>query len=271
MTRLGRRRPLAPARFSSFAAASALLLVLPASGAEPTAEPAPIFADGFESGDYFEWSGARVGSSDETPPELAILSPARVLYNQPSPALELSFADADEGIAPGSFRLELDGVDLSAGCTVGESGASCPPPTLTPGAHRLSVVVWDRAGNRSVVERDVHLVLDVTAPELAITEPIFDVLYRPTISVRATFLDFESGVVRDSVRVHLDGNELSPTCGLSFTSVVCDPRTLFPGLHEVEVEALDAAGNRSTARHVFSLADDGTPPTLTVSTPEART
>ena len=236
-----------------------------------SAGPALIFSDGFEAGNYFSWSKARVGSSDTTPPDLSIVSPARVLYNDPSPSLEFSFSDTGDGIAPGSFKTVLDGVDLTPSCTVTASTASCPPPILTPGAHPLSATVWDLAGNRRVEDLTVHLVEDTIPPDLSITEPIFEILYRPQVEIRAGFLDFGSGIVRNSFLIQFDGVDITPTCGLSFTSALCDSLVLTPGPHVIQVEIEDAAGNRATATHNFSLVDDGTPPSLTISRPENRT
>lgn len=230
-----------------------------------------IFSNGFEAGNYFSWSRAFIGSADATPPELDILSPPRVLYNDPSPPLEFSFSDSGDGIAPGSFSVVLDGADLTGSCTVTASTASCPNPSLTPGAHPLVVTVWDLAGNRQREELEVHLVEDTAPPELSITDPVFEILYRPQIEIGAGFLDFESGIVRDSVRIFLNGTDLTSTCALSFTSARCDPVTLTPGPHEVQAEVEDAAGNRATVAHVFTLVDDVTPPSLTISRPENRT
>ncbi len=85
---------------------------------------------------------------DVAPPVLRIDSPSeRFLINQPAAPIALSFFDAGSAIDPGSLAVRLDGVDVTATCTVCSSGAVCPWPALAEGPHTVSAGIADAGGH----------------------------------------------------------------------------------------------------------------------------
>ncbi len=110
-----------------------------------------IFADGFEDGTFFQWTGAEFGASDQAPPEPFLESPeGPAIYNVDNTSISLGYFDMDSGIELTSLWLELDGVDLLPGCTVDGESATCPSGSLTLRGHDISASIWDQAGNRTL-------------------------------------------------------------------------------------------------------------------------
>ncbi|MDY7093752.1 MAG: carboxypeptidase regulatory-like domain-containing protein [Acidobacteriota bacterium] len=104
----------------------------------------PIFSDGFESGDTLAWSAVQVGDAPGAP-SLSFTAPVVVIFDQTRPSIQLSFDDPD-GVDLGSFRLTVDGIDQTAGCTLTATTADCLPPALTQGRHRLTAQIADVGG-----------------------------------------------------------------------------------------------------------------------------
>ncbi len=97
---------------------------------------------------------------DGAPPVLRIDSPSeRFLINQPAAPIALSFFDAGSAIDPGSLVVRLDGVDVTATCSVCSSGAVCPWPALTEGPHTVSAGIADAGGHAATASFPFDLLL----------------------------------------------------------------------------------------------------------------
>lgn len=100
------------------------------------------------------------------------------------------------------------------------------------------------------------------APGSVITDPT------PTVSValRDAPDPYETAVEPDSVRLWLDGVELTSVARINASAAVLEsPFVLADGDHTVAVSAADANGNRNATSWSFSI--DSTPPSLTVTSP----
>ncbi|MFY0405747.1 Ig-like domain-containing protein [Solicola sp. PLA-1-18] len=173
---------------------------------------------------------------------------------------------------PGARVRVLEGTAELCADTVGTSGTwSCTTTTLAPGAHTITAVQTDPAGNASVASTPVTYT--VTVPDT--TAPDAPVITTPTAGEQTadTTPTVEgSGEVGAVVTVREGATVLcTDTVGADgrWTCVV-DP-ALAPGSHTVTATQTDAAGNASPAspgRTFTVTAPDTTPPPVpTITSP----
>lgn len=99
-------------------------------------------------------------ADDTTPPTLQITAPSDAfVLNDPTPALAVTYADADSGVDLSSLRILLDGDALIATCTIGAASATCEAPPLTEGPHTVAAEIRDQAGNLATASRNFTLLL----------------------------------------------------------------------------------------------------------------
>ncbi|XXF76180.1 Ig-like domain-containing protein [Myxococcaceae bacterium GXIMD 01537] len=136
-----------------------------------------------------------------------------------------------------------------------------------PGAHTLVLTAVDEAGQRTETALDITVPKppDVKAPAVALTSPeAGGVSGQPSVEVRGTARD-EAGVKTLRFRVG-DGAFAEPEGILWEADTFRFTVPLSVGAHTVEVEALDAAGNRAVASAAIEVRDEQ-PPALTLKTP----
>ncbi|MBI1817096.1 MAG: Ig-like domain-containing protein [Deltaproteobacteria bacterium] len=84
---------------------------------------------------------------DDIAPRLSITAPSLpVIINETHPAISVAYDDAG-GLNLASFHVDVDGNDITAGCTVGPAAATCTAPTLAAGTHTITTLIRDLAGN----------------------------------------------------------------------------------------------------------------------------
>ncbi len=191
---------------------------------------------------------------DPTAPTLTILSPDQPSYLADPPAIALEYSDAGSGLDLGRVRLRIDSADLTATCSVGASGATCPPPALAEGAHTLVAEVADLAGNRVQSSRNFELeLLDRTPPTLTLLAPQGGVLLSGGVPrIEVSYQD-ASGIDLASLFVALDEAEVTASCQVEAAQAVCQPAALPAGEHLLRVELRDLEGNLATLAETFSL------------------
>ncbi len=126
---------------------------------------------------------------------------------------------------------------------------------LGDGPHVLTITIYDYAGNQATEE--ITLLVDNTAPEVAIEAPLNSSVVGGNISVSATVID--AGNV--SSRLLLDGAEEASSTGNAPVYLV-DTRGLADGPHNITVNASDAAGNTGWAS--ITVVVDNTAPTARI-------
>ena len=210
-------------------------------------------------------------TSDVTPPVVTLVSPAGTVYNDMAPTVEVAYSD-DTSVNTSSFTLTLDGVDVTANCTVGAASAVCTTSGLAQGTHTLVATVADGLGQSTSETFNFDLVLDTTPPSLAITAPTGTVMDDTTPAVSVTFSDDNSGVDTASLVVRVDGFDISGSCVLGTGTATCEPPALQDGDHTVTAQVADLAGNTATASGTFTLdlnLTDTVPPDLAITSPAA--
>jgi hypothetical protein len=254
---------------------------------------------------YTILGSAWVYVGDESLPKFGTPSPSVSGWtNGASGGKPLSFTVTDSGLGVSSLSLS-NGAEVlgTASLTCGPASSPCPRtwessengrPTLTysvaklpEGTNNLTLKALDPVGNTSTAAT-VQVKVDRVAPSVTVGGTVTQqstlgtTLPEYRLKVEAadgTTEKAESGVA--AVEVKLDGKVASidpswspgcttKSCSLS-KELLLSNASLTVGPHELEVVAIDGAGNRSTAKKVkFTIERDTTKPQLTQSGPLAE-
>jgi hypothetical protein len=202
---------------------------------------------------------------DQTPPLITSLSPADgSLLASAMPTLSATFSDDLSGVDPATFRLTLDGVDRTSAASGTASGFGFTPAApLADGVHAATVALRDHAGN--LAQARWSFTTDTTPPALAITSPSGQVTAGSPAQIAVAYSDTTSGVDLTSLKVILDGADLSATCTIGPASAACLSPVLAQGTHSLAASLRDRAGNAASAS--LSLLAVAPRPTITISSP----
>jgi hypothetical protein len=205
---------------------------------------------------------------DQTPPVITALSPAGgSILGSATPTLSATFSDDLSGVDPASFTLTLDGVDRTRAAQVTAAGFSFTPASpLADGGHAAAATVRDRAGN--LARASWSFTTDVTPPTLAVTSPSGPVTAGSQAQIGVAYGDATSGVDLASLRVSLDGTDLTASCAVAAASAACPSPALPPGSHAVAASIRDRAGNAATASLSFQVV--APLPAIAITSPADR-
>jgi len=183
---------------------------------------------------------------DNSAPTVVFVAPTDTEARQPQ--LQLQLADSASGVT--TVGVSLDGMPVEAKRT-GELAVVSPPLALADGLHRLSWTVADAAGN---VTQDAATfgVSDVTPPVIDQTAP--SGLTTPATPIRAHIVDAGSGVAVDSIRLAVDGCDVTALVDVANGVLVYQPaRAWGEGEHSVRLTVGDRSGNRTVLSWTFQL------------------
>src|SRR5206468_2437283 len=148
--------------------------------------------------------------------------------------------------------------------TVGWDSATVPN-----GVHVLAVTARDAAGNQQTASVSVTVANDTTAPTVTITSPAEGATITDRSAERAVGAD-NVGVA--GVQFMLDGVNVGAQATVAPYEFTWNSSTVTNGAHALAAIARDAAGNQRTASVNVTVANDTTPPTVTLTSPaEAAT
>src|SRR5205807_10022873 len=140
-------------------------------------------------------------------------------------------------------QLTLDGANLGAEMLAAPYTLSWNTTGATNGAHALTAVARDAAGNTAPAAA-VTVTVDNIPPTVSITAPAAGSTVSGTVTVSATASD-NVGVV--GVQFKLDGANLgAEVTGAPYT-LSWNTATASNGLHTLAAVARDAAGNSTTS------------------------
>jgi glutamine amidotransferase PdxT len=168
-------------------------------------------------------------------------------------------ASASDNIGVTSVRFFVDGTQVGVSDTAAPYAVSWDTTTTTNGAHTLTAVARDAAGNSrtsSAVQVTVaNPVPDTTAPAVAITAPTQGTTVSGPVQVSANASD-NVGVV--GVRFFIDGVVLgAEDTSAPFTST-WESATATNGSHVITAIARDAAGNSTMSPAVSVIVSNTT-------------
>lgn len=192
-------------------------------------------------------------SPDDVAPVLEIVAPPAQVEGDTTPAVIVEFSDAASGVDPGSLEVKVDGASIRSACVLSAGSATCEPPELAQGGHLVEASIADRAGNRATVEGSFEIILDRNPPALRIVSPLAGLIVGDaTPAIEIEYSD-TSGVDTASLRVVLDGVDLTATCTVQADRATCEPPALSSGVHTLEVEVADRRGQRSSLSRLFEI------------------
>ncbi len=158
----------------------------------------------------------------------------------------LTFSIEDTGAGPAVTFLDVDGST--------RSGVAVSSFTLSIGTHTLAFYSKDNVGN-SEVPRAVALTVraaDETPPTLALAPPNGSTVTTASPQIIATYSDIGRGIDAASVRLFLDGVDVTTLAFVTVSSAAFTPSAaLAQGTHVAAAQVADLAGNRASSTSTF--------------------
>jgi hypothetical protein len=184
-------------------------------------------------------------ANDTTPPTVSITAPTAASTVAGTVSITATAAD-NVGVLGVQFKL--DGANLGAEVTAAPYTVPWTTSTASNGAHTLTAVARDAAGNRTTSAAiTVTVANDTTPPTVSITAPAAGTTVTGMVSITAAAAD-DIGVV--GVQFQLDGINLGAEVTAAPYTVPWTTSTASNGAHTLTAVARDAAGNRTTSAPV---------------------
>jgi uncharacterized repeat protein (TIGR01451 family) len=172
-----------------------------------------------------------------------------------SDAVSFSTADAGSGVAQTLYALDASTTPVPAAA----------PFLLQVGTHTLSYWSVDNLGNAEAA-RDAFLTVlavDTAPPSVAVQPPDGSTVTTPAPALTAEYSDVGRGIDAASVRLELDGLDVTSSATVTASSASFVPSAaLSQATHTFVARASDLAGNASSATAVFLV--DSVPPVTTL-------
>jgi hypothetical protein len=182
---------------------------------------------------------------DTTPPSVSITAPAAgatVL------GIVTVSATALDNVGVAGVQFKLDGLNLGAEVTLSPYTVAWNTTTAANGAHTLTAVARDAAGNSTtsagVIVTISNSVPDTAPPTVSITAPTSGAIVAGTITVSASASD---NVGLAGVQFKLDGANLGAELTTAPYTISWNTTTATNGAHTLTAVARDAAGNVTTS------------------------
>jgi hypothetical protein len=186
---------------------------------------------------------------DTTPPTVSITSPADdAVIGSSSVVVTWTAADAV------TTERSVDG-----GAWTAVTGTSMTVSPLADGEHTIEVRVTDIAGHAA--SDTVTVMIDTAAPSVEITSPADGASMGTEVTIQVTTSDGTGSGV-ETVEVRMDDGAWAVVSGDSHTF-----SALAVGEHTVDVMATDFAGNSATDSVTFTVSEDTTAPTVSITSP----
>lgn len=199
---------------------------------------------------------------DSTAPLVRVDSPAHGAVFGPGNTSIPLLATIDDA---SPTQVESTPVGVAASLPPG-GGIALGTVVLREGLNLLSVVASDPLGRQG--SHSVQVMLDTSAPDVAITAPAAASLVRQVVDFHAVAADAVPGSGIVSLTLRVDGSALAVFGQAPFEAQL-DTALLTDGPHLLEAVAVDAAGNARVARCEITV--DNTPPVVVIDAPLANT
>ena len=210
-------------------------------------------------------------SSQSTPPTTGDTTAPTVLLISPAIGATVSgssvavSATAVDNVGVTGVQFQLDGADLGSEDTSSPYSVTWDTSTATNGAHVLTAIARDAAGNTqtstNVSVTVGNVVVDITAPTVSLSAPATGATVSgSSVAVSATAAD-NTGVA--GVQFKLDGANFGSEDTTAPYSVTWNTTSVANGSHSLAAVARDAAGNTKTSTNVSVTVSNTTttPPT----------
>jgi len=187
-----------------------------------------------------------VNNVDNTPPTVSMTAPASGA-TVAGASVTVS-ATASDNIAVLGVQFQLDGANLGAEDTASPYSIAWNTSGVANGAHTLSAIARDGAGNTATSSVSVTVNNDLTPPTVSMTAPAGgSTVSGSAVTVSASAAD-NVGVV--GVQFLVDGASVGAEVTASPYTMSWNSTSVANGTHTVSARARDAAGNQTTATAV---------------------
>ena len=195
---------------------------------------------------------------DTTPPVLGDVRPDDGSAGADrTPAISFAVSDAGTGLDPAAISLTVDGRDVTArGVLAGGRFGYVPSDPLGFGSHSVSARATDRSGNVSAPLTWSFQVRDETPPVIAQRSPLPGSTVVGATPIGFAVSDQGTGVDDDTLRVTVDGSDVTSWGSFASGRFVYAPGNLGAGVHTVAVTVADTSGNvAGPVMWQFAVAD----------------
>ena len=202
-------------------------------------------------------------SKDTTPPSVSITAPANGA--KVSGVVGVT-ANATDNVSVASVQFLLDGVNVGPVGLTAPFGYAWDTSKSTNGAHTLTAIATDGAGNaatsRAVTVRVNNPVSDTTPPAVAITSPVGAATVSGSVMIAANATD-SVGVA--SVQFQVDGVNVGGLEGATPYAYTWDTTKVSNGPHRLDAIAKDTAGNTTVSSVVRVTVNNAAAQTFSIS------
>ncbi len=203
---------------------------------------------------------------DNTPPSTFIVTPAANSFFTDSLAATAHASDA-YGVA--SVQFAIDGVPAGGALTSPDGGSgfnyssTLSLASLTSGAHQLTAVATDMAGNVSTTA-PVTFSIGIAPPAVSISIPPDWTFAHGTVSVVA---NVTGGAQPDSVQLYVDGVATGSPVTASPYTFSWDTTKVADGSHTLVATVTDAQGRTASSPTIHQTVDNTAPSTFVIAPP----
>lgn len=197
-------------------------------------------------------STAQVEFTTRSAPTIAFVEPTALFLPAGAPVVvSATLSDIGSGIDPASVRLLIDGLDMSTAAEITASGlrySGTPDET----AHSVVITARDRAGNQAEASLAFTTAQAPLVSGLSPRDVILPAGSRPVVS--AQYSDASSDIDSASVRLLVDGEDVTARASVSATGVSYTPASDFAeGPHTLYIEVANRAGSAASAAWSFEV------------------
>ncbi|UCE80633.1 MAG: carboxypeptidase regulatory-like domain-containing protein [Methanobacteriota archaeon] len=188
---------------------------------------------------------------DTTPPDVSIESP------EDDAIIASSSVDVSWSVSTDAETTEYS---VDGGAWQAVDGTSVTVSSLTDGEHTISIRATDIVGNEA--SDSVTITVDTTDPSVEITAPSEGATVGTEVVVQWTS-DDGTGSGVETAEISIDGGAWETATTISSHTLT----DLADGQHTVDVKATDVAGNEGTDSVTFTVVEDDTAPTVSITSP----
>lgn len=194
---------------------------------------------------------------ETTLPAITITSPTEdEITGNATPVINFTVTDSGSGVNPDTIGVTIDdGNKITSGIakeaiTNGYMCSYSISESLSDGTHTVYVDADDFDGN-SATQRTVNFTVDITPPELSVTNPVNNyVTNNPSVTISGTASDVTSGLFSVAVKINANAPvAVDVNADGSFTYDI----SLTEGANTIVVTATDAGGISSSVTRVATL------------------
>ena len=191
---------------------------------------------------------------DDAPPVITNLTPLdNSLLANAAPLISGKYSDSISGINTSSLVILVDSNNVAAQNITDSGFDYAPIASLNDGPHTLFVSVEDNAGNQA--QATISFTTDTTPPLISNINPVDGTTTSNALPViSADYSDAISNIDTNSVKITLDGNDITAQSNVTIASVTFTPATdITEGQHTALFEIKDQAGNIAAAQTSFTI------------------